>query len=277
MILQQAPLPDPFNQIFTYVHQLLDYKLGLFESMGMNLFRGFSVILLAWFGIKSALSAASGGSGFHFARFVDLLFVISLGFTMLTFYTSPLPKIGYSFAELVTQQTQSLAKSIGADSDSQIIQAVTQSEEELGTPPGVFSFHEELTYFVVFVLLASVQAVTVMVVAYGLIATAVCILVGPIFIPFFIVPGMDWLFWGWFKSFLQFAFYQVIANAFIFVVARLILGFLAVTGPVTLDNATLLMPALFMFLLTSIYGLIKIPSLTSSIFTGRSGDFVIPL
>ncbi len=276
MILQ-GPLPDPFNQIFTYVHQLLDYKLTLFESMGMNLLRGFAVILLAWFGIKAALSSAQGGEGFHFARFVDLILIIALGFTMMTFYNSPLPHVGYSFAELVTQQTQSLAKSIGADSDTQIIQAISQSEAELGNPPGIFSFHEELTYFVVFLLLAAVQAVTVMVVAYGLIATAVCILVGPIFIPFFIVPGMDWLFWGWFKSFLQFSFYQVIANAFIFIVARLILGFLAVTGPVNLDNATLLMPALFMFLLTAIYGLIKIPSLTSSIFTGRSGDFVIPL
>lgn len=272
-----GPIPDPFNQIFTYVNQLLDSKLAVFEGMGIGLLRGFAVILLAWFGIKSALSAASGGSGFHFARFVDLLLIISLGFTMLTFYSHPLPGVGYSFAELVTQQAEYLSNSVGADYDSQIIEAISQSEEQLGNPPGVFSFHEELIYFVVILLLAAVQAVTVMVVAYGLIATAVCILVGPIFIPFFIVPGMDWLFWGWFKSFLQFSFYQVIANAFIFVVARLILGFLTVTGPVNLDNAATLMPALFMFLLTSIYGLIKIPSLTSSIFTGRSGDFVIPL
>jgi len=276
-MLVPGPIPDPFNQIFTAVTQLLNGKLAIFQNAGLNLLRGFAVILFAWFGIKSALSAGSGGSGFHFARFVDLVLIVALGFTMLTFYSSPIPHVGYSFAELVSQEGLTLSQDIGGNMDQQIIDAVTNSEEQLGTPPGVFSFHEELTYFVVFVLLACVQAVTVMVVAYGLIATAVCILVGPIFIPFFIVPGMDWLFWGWFKSFLQFAFYQVIANAFIFVVARLILGFLAVTGPVTLDNATLLMPALFMFLLTSIYGLIKIPSLTSSIFTGRSGDFVIPL
>ena len=275
--MMQGPLPDPFNQIFTSITQLLNYKLALFQNLGMNLLRGFAVILLAWFGIKAALSSAQGGPGFHFARFVDLILIIALGFTMLTFYSYPIPHVGYSFAELVSQEGLTLSKDIGANMDQQIIDAVTQSEEQLGTPPGVFSFHEELTYFVVFFLLAAVQAVTVMVVAYGLIATAVCILVGPVFIPFFIVPGMDWLFWGWFKSFLQFSFYQVIANAFIFVVARLILGFLAVTGPINLDNAALLMPSLFMFLLTAIYGLIKIPALTSSIFTGRSGDFVIPL
>lgn len=272
-----GPLPDPFNEIFTAVNQLLATKLDLFEALGLDLLRGFAVILFAWFGIKAALSAAQGGSGFQFARFVDLVLIVSFGFTMLTFYSHPIPEVGYSFAELITGEAQDLSKAIGANMDQQIISAVTQSEAEMGTPPGVFSFHEELTYFVVYLLLAAVQAVTVMIVAYGLIAAAVCILVGPIFIPFFIVPGMDWLFWGWFKSFLQYAFYQVIANAFIFIVARLILGFLAVTGPVNLDNAALLMPALFMFLLTAIYGLIKIPSLTSSIFSGRSGDFVIPL
>lgn len=272
-----GPLPDPFNEIFTAVNQLLAAKLVLFQGLGLDLLRGFAVILFAWFGIKSALSAAQGGSGFQFARFVDLILIVALGFTMLTFYSQPIPGVGDSFADLITGQAQDLSRAIGANMDQQIIDAVTQSEAELGTPPGVFSFHEELTYFVIYLLLAAVQAVTVMIVAYGLIAAAVCILVGPVFIPFFIVPGMDWLFWGWFKSFLQFAFYQVIANAFIFIVARLILGFLDVTGPVTLDNAALLMPALFMFLLTAIYGLIKIPSLTSSIFSGRSGDYVIPL
>jgi hypothetical protein len=36
------------------------------------------------------------------------------------------------------------------------------------------------------------------VIAFGLIASAVCALLGPIFVPFFLVPKLDWLFWGWF-------------------------------------------------------------------------------
>ena len=38
------------------------------------------------------------------------------------------------------------------------------------------------------------------VIAFGLIASAVCALLGPLFVPFFIVPKLDWLFWGWFKA-----------------------------------------------------------------------------
>lgn len=268
---------NPFNFIFRAAQLLLNTHLGMFQHMGLNLLRGFAVILLSWFGIKAALSSAQGGPGFNFGRFAELLLLVAFGFTMLMFYSNPIPGIGLSFSDLITHETIYLAHHIGSGMAQQIVAAVNQSEAEMGNPPGVFSFHEELTYFTIFILLATVQAVTVMIIAYGVIATAVCILVGPIFIPFFIVPGLDWLFWGWFKSFLQFAFYQVIANAFIFIIARLILGFFDVTGPVNLDNAALLLPALFMFLLTSIYGLIKIPSLTSSIFTGRAGDHVIPL
>ena len=50
------------------------------------------------------------------------------------------------------------------------------------------------------------QAFVFAVVGYGYIATAVCVLVGPFFIPWFIVPKMDWLFWGWFKAFIGFSF-----------------------------------------------------------------------
>ena len=81
-----------------------------------------------------------------------------------------------------------------------------------------------IVYVVVIILLAACQAISIVVVAYGFIATAVCVLVGPIFVPFFIVPKLEWLFWGWFRCFLQYAFYQVIAAAVVFIISNLILG-----------------------------------------------------
>ncbi len=66
------------------------------------------------------------------------------------------------------------------------------------------------------------QAVCFAVISYGYVAAAVCVLIGPVFIPWFIVPTMDWLFWGWFKAFIDFSFYQVIASAFIFVFSKVL-------------------------------------------------------
>src|SRR6202047_866450 len=117
------------------------------------------------------------------------------------------------------------------------------------------------------------QAIAIVVIAFGFIATAVCVLVGPIFIPFFIVPKLEWLFWGWFKCFIQYAFYQVIAAAVVYVIANLILGIFDLQPTGTISTAQLIeaFPVLFITFLASIYALLKIPALTNHIFSGTSG------
>jgi len=72
--------------------------------------------------------------------------------------------------------------------------------------PGVADFLGTIIYAVVMILLAAAQAIAIVVIAYGFIATAVCVSWVPFFIPFFIVPKLAWLFWGWFKCFIQYAF-----------------------------------------------------------------------
>ena len=50
---------DFLQFIFQAINTLLTQNLGFFDSMGQNLFRSFATILVAWFGIKSALASAS--------------------------------------------------------------------------------------------------------------------------------------------------------------------------------------------------------------------------
>jgi hypothetical protein len=268
---------NPFTFLGQAISQLLTTKSAAIQAMGLNMFRGLAVILIVWFGVKAALSAAHGHGGFNFARFADLILLISFGLGMLTYYSTPIPGVGYSFSDLITQETLQLSGQIESDQTQQIADAVVNAEEQLGSPPGIFSFHESLTFIVMAVALAAMQATAFAIIAYGYVASAVCVLLGPIFIPFFIVPKMDWLFWGWFKAFLGFSFYQVVAAAFIFVFSKVLLGMLAVIGPLSLSNAFTILPALLVTLFVCIYGLIKIPELTASILGGRSGSWVNPL
>src|SRR6202011_3579739 len=110
-------------------------------------------------------------------------------------------------------------------------------------------------YVMVVLLLAAAQAVAIVIIAYGFIATAVCVLVGPIFVPFFIVPKLEWLFWGWFRCFLQYAFYQVIAAAVVFIIGNLILGILNLqpTGTISTVQLIVWFPVLFINFVASIY------------------------
>jgi hypothetical protein len=65
------------NDLFRFMTDLLTMHSAIFETLGMNLFRALAVILIAWFGAKSALSSAGGGPGFQFDKFAQLLLSVA--------------------------------------------------------------------------------------------------------------------------------------------------------------------------------------------------------
>jgi hypothetical protein len=263
---------DFLQFIFQAINNLLTQNLGFFDAMGQNLFRMFATILIVWYGVKSALAAAGGKSPFHFDNFATLLLTISFGFAMVNYYSTPIPGIGTSFHNLVTDEAQFLASRIDQAQLQTVVSRVADFESRIDSP-GVADFLGTIIYAIVMILLAAAQAIAIVVIAYGFIATAVCVLVGPVFIPFFIVPKLEWLFWGWFKCFIQYAFYQVVASAVVFVIANLILGILGLqpTGAISTAQLVGLFPVLFITFLAAIYALLKIPALTNHIFSGSAG------
>jgi hypothetical protein len=263
---------DYLQFVFQAIRQLLINNIGFFDAMGQNLFRSFATILIAWYGIKSALAAASGRSLFHFDDFASLLLTISFGFAMVNYYSSPIPGMGTSFHSLVTDQAQFLSGKIDQAQLQTVVAQIADFEVRMDSPTwgdlvGI------AIYVIVTILLATAQAVTIVIIAYGFIATAVCVLVGPVFVPFFIVPKLDWLFWGWFRCFLQYAFYQVIAAAVVFVIGNLIVGALRLPPAGALSTVQLLawFPILLITFVASIYVLLKVPALTNHIFSGTAG------
>jgi hypothetical protein len=259
---------------FTYqaINNLLSENLGFFDAMGQNLFRMFATILVAWYGIKSALAAASGKHYFHFDDFAGLLLTIAFGFAMVNYYSDPIPGIGLSFHNLITSQAQYLANRINQAEVQTLVTHIADFEARIDAP-GVSDLLGTILYAVIVILLAAAQAVSIVVIAYGFIATAVCVLVGPVFVPFFIVPQLEWLFWGWLRCFLQYAFYEVIAAAVVYIIGNLIVGVLTLQPVGTISILQLIgwFPVLFITFLSSIYVLLKVPSLSTQIFSGTAG------
>ena len=77
----------------------------------------------------------------------------------------------------------------------------------------------------------------------------------------------------WLRCFIQYAFYQVIAAAVVYVIANLILGIMDLQPKGTISTVQLLeaFPVLFITFLALIYSLLKIPALTNHIFSGTAG------
>jgi hypothetical protein len=267
--------------LFAFLTALMTEHAGLFETIGNHMFRSFAVILIVWFGLKSALASASHGMGpvFHFDRFASLLLTIAFGFGMITYYSQPIPGFGVSFYHLFIDQGLDLANRLDHALVQEVWDRLTNLYWGMETPGLTLALNilEVVRYTVTILSIVIAQAAVFAVIAFGYVAAAIAVLLGPIFIPFFIVPDMEWLFWGWLRSLIQYSFYPVVANAYVYVFGNLLVHFVD-SHPPPYNGGTMLVFffPLLMLLIAFTYGVLKIPSLVNSLFTGRSGESALP-
>ena len=265
---------DPIATVQQAIAALLATQESQFLRIGSRMFFAFAAILISWHGLRMMLMAR--GSGDNLYPFAKLLLIIAFGYAMIAYYASPIPGLGSSFSNLITDQAMYLAGLISARS-------IQNAQESLNTlwnaleQPDPWSILANLLYWTMLIVIALAQFALLFVISFSMIAAAVCVLVGPLFVPFFIVPTLEWLFWGWLKAFIQYAFTLVVANAFIFVFERFLSRYLQTLPPgLRLEDQLLYGVHAVMILVTFAVGVLLVPSLTSSIFSGRSGESVVP-
>ena len=265
---------DPIATVQQAIAALLATQESQFLRIGSRMFFAFAAILISWHGLRMMLTAR--GSGDNLYPFAKLLLIIAFGYAMIAYYASPIPGLGSSFSNLITDQAMYLAGLISARS-------IQNAQESLNTlwnaleQPDPWSILANLLYWTMLIVIALAQFALLFVISFSMIAAAVCVLVGPLFVPFFIVPTMEWLFWGWLKAFIQYAFTLVVANAFIFVFERFLSRYLQTLPPgLRLEDQLLYGVHAVMILVTFAVGVLLVPSLTSSIFSGRSGESIMP-
>ena len=270
--------PQPRLAMFATVQQAISTLLTTYEPeflrFGNSLFISFATILIVWQGIRMMLTQDSLGS--HLFEFAKLLLWIAFGYALIAFYQSPIPGIGVSFSNLITDQTHEFANTLDARSLELVFDHLDQLWQQF-IQPDAWSILANLLYWLLLIVVALAKVVSLAVVAFGLIASAVCALVGPIFVPFFIVPKLDWLFWSWFKAFIQYSFVPVIALAFLMVFERFIFQYLTTLPPgITEDQYMLYGIQALVVIGVFVIGILLVPSLTSSIFSGRGGESPLP-
>ena len=207
--------PQPRLAIIATIQQAITELLTTYEPeflrFGYSLFLAFATILIAWHGIRMMLSHE--GLGDHLFGFAKLLLFISFGYALIAFYETPIPGIGVSFSNLITDQTHHFATVL----DARSLELMFDHLDELWAhfvQPDAWSILANLLYWLMLIVVTLAKVISLAIVAFGLIASAVCALLGPIFVPFFIVPKLDWLFWSWLKAFIQYSFIPVVSLRF---------------------------------------------------------------
>jgi hypothetical protein len=270
--------PQPRLAIVATIQQAITSLLTTYEPeflrFGYSLFIAFATILIVWQGIRMMLNQESLGD--HLFEFAKLLLFISFGYALIAFYESPIPGIGVSFSNLITDQAQEFANILDARSLELVFDHLDQLWQQF-VQPDAWSILANLLYWLLLIVVTLAKVLSLAVVAFGLIAGAVCALVGPIFVPFFIVPKLDWLFWSWFKAFIQYSFVPVIAFAFLMIFERFIFQYLTTLPPGITEDLYMLYGIQSLVVIgVFTVGILLVPSLTSSIFSGRGGESVLP-
>src|SRR5882762_9694681 len=266
--------PQPALNLLPTIQQAITTLLTTHEPeflrFGHSLFAALATIVIAWQGIR--LMFSHEGLNEQLFDFAKLLLFVSFGYGLITFYESPLPGIGVSFSNLITDQAYYFQSVLETRSFDNIYQHLDELSDHF-LQPDAWSILANLIYWTVLVLIAVAKALSLAVIAFGLIASAVCGLLGPIFVPFFIVPKLDWLFWGWLKSFIQYSFIPVVAIAFLMIFERFVFRYVT-TLPPTITTAEFGIYGLQAFAVVATFcmGILLVPSLTQSIFSGSSGE-----
>jgi type IV secretory pathway VirB6-like protein len=244
------------------------------DSLGIHMVIALASIMLAWFGVQEALASAQGGPGFSISRFISFFVLITFAYSFVTFYDSSIPGIGYSLKGFISGGTSRLVDYIGSDSTQEVQNTIHTALGKMGTlSPSLTEPYTLMCTYTVQIVLTILTGIISVIIAYGAIGATVIGLLGPVFIPWMVFEKTDFLFWGWLKAFVGFEFYKVVAAATMSVMSHLLITYLTSSAMNINDTRVLvtMMPGLLMLCLVAGFVLLKIPTMTASLFSGHVG------
>ncbi len=233
-----------------FVEQIQQSVAPAVMGAGMDLWRGLAAIMIVWYGTQMALR----GYGVDMAGVIRLVIGLSIPLGMLQFYRSPLPGAGLSVPELITRMGPWLQGVIGGNTLDRLWQ---QMELAIGAWTGLFTRGQavggvfmavwrtvtdpmavvdavfDLAVTVVMMSITLLSLLVVFAVGQGQvmwaqIALGIAVMLGPVFIPWIVVPPLSFLFWGWFRTVINYSLYAAVAAAVFQVVGEI--GIFALQG-----------------------------------------------
>jgi hypothetical protein len=244
------------------------------DGLGLHMVISLATIMFVWFGVQEALASAQGGPGFSLPKFISFFVLITFAYCFVRFYDSSIPGIGYSLKGFISGGTSRLVDYIGSDSSQEVQSTIHTALGKMGTlSPSLTEPYTLVCTYTVQIVLTILTALISVIIAYGAIGATIVGLLGPVFIPWMVFDKTDFLFWGWVKAFLGFEFYKVVAAATMSVLSHLLITYLT-SGAMNVNDAKVLvtvMPGLIMLCLVAGFVLLKIPTMTASLFSGHVG------
>jgi hypothetical protein len=241
-----------------------------FAQLGLNIFRTITIVMIVIAGTRIAFSDQHS---LHKLR--TLAGLILIVWIMLTLYTRSSPLLGgYSFSEAIPRSAFGMADLVGTTTQQQMIAKLDQIISGLSDMSSFSLLHvrDFMTYLIITLLVALLELAMFIVIGFGYLALGAVLVIGPVLIPFMIVPKLDFLFWSWLKALIKYSFYPIIGNIVLLGICQIMLSILNTTLPpagqivITITQ----IPILIIVFAAGLYAIFKIPSLVGDIFSGAA-------
>jgi len=266
--------PTLFNNLLSSlrdtIFNVLTQNGTPFEQLGLNIFRTVTIIMIVIAGSRIALH------GHHsLDKLRTLTGLILTVWIMLTLYTRTSPLLGgYSFSEAIPKTAFAMADLVGVETQHQMLAKLHEITDGMAGVSSFSIFHprDMIVYLIVTFLIAVLELAMFIVVGFGYLALGTLLVIGPILIPFMIVPKLDFLFWSWIKALIKYSFFPVVGNIILLGISQIMLSVLNATLPIGQEIALSItqIPILIVIFLAGVYSVFKIPSLVGDIFSGTA-------
>ncbi len=217
------------------------------RPIGMRIWAGLALIITIWTGIQMMFSG-----GFAIGEVVSLALLLGFPLAIMQSYNTPVPWLGNQTfwqmvagmgeavaGDLVREAFMTLRDAVATtwatiwrfDSTKRAVTASNATEFSILNPFRWFGeiFRNVLGTIQLAIVIVVITALLILpvVVAYcsylwGYLSIMVSIVLGPLLVPWFVVPQLQFLAWGWFRSLVGGTVHLMVAGAVFAVVAQIL-------------------------------------------------------
>jgi hypothetical protein len=242
--------------------------IGLLSTVGLTIFSAIAIIRITMFG----LAVTNGRYGDKWLDpFIELMMPIVFGLLMLNYWVNPIPGIGFSFPHIITGTGDWITHQISQQTVQDVITTLGQWQAEMASP-GLANFVGMFDYAIVTVLIWIMQASGFLLNAFAMVATAVCIVWGPLAASCMMFPEMEWYFKGWLRSFWQYATLKVTISIIVLVVGNFVVRCMTALPHKSVGDLAANIVPIMVVLLTGIFCVFKSGDIHNHINSGASGS-----
>lgn len=262
---------------FSWISNALDLLTTAYGSQflteGHVWLKYIAIIILTVYALKWGLVSVSGHGGYDLPGLVQFFVMFSLDSAMLIYYNNPLPWCSSSVATIFPDTAQQLSAILNNTALANTVQKFKDAIDNIEDPQSlVINGSSWIVWAEATGFMYICEGMMFVVNIVGFLMVGVGVLLGPLFIPFFIVPRLSWLFWNWIQFMLEFSFWRLVSTAVVFVWATAWGSFfdLALRGDYSLAHFAELMPAMLAMTVGMIWNLFFVSKVTSDLFKGSA-------